>query len=80
MMNDQIDKLNRQLKEAEEIISFYANRFSWKFCKHPNLEYFAGEIKDDSSLVEYREADGDIFTDYSGGKRAREYFIKKDKK
>jgi hypothetical protein len=36
-----------------------------------SYENYAGEIKNDESLVQYKEKDGDIFEDYCGGKLAR---------
>jgi len=67
--NIQLTQENEKMKEA---LRFYANRFSWTESDHPTHEYYAGAIKNDDSLVEYTEADGDIFKDFCGGKLARQ--------
>jgi hypothetical protein len=63
-----------------ECVEFYANRFSWIESEHPTHEYYAGAIIKDDSLVEYKEKDGDVFRDYSGGKRARQALKELDAK
>jgi len=75
LLNENIE-LKQQLKEAVEVIEFYGNRFSWNFSQHPDHEYYAGAIKDDDSLLKYKEKNGDEFEDYCGGKRARQFLAK----
>lgn len=58
--------------KLRECVEFYADRFSWTESEHPTHEYYAGSIRNDDSLVEYTEADGDVFKDFCGGKRARQ--------
>lgn len=67
-----IKKLKQENEKLKKCVEFYANRFSWNFSKHDTYENYAGEIKNDESLVEYKEKDGDIFEDYCGGKLARQ--------
>ena len=73
------EQLHQQLKEAIDVIGFYGNRFSWDFSRHSDHEYYAGAIKDDDSLLKYKEKNGDEFEDHCGGKRARQ-FLEKIKK
>ena len=75
-LENQIQQLKQQLSEAVEVIEFYGNRFSWNFSQHPDHEYYAGAIKDDDSLLKYKEKNGDEFEDYCGGKRARQFLAK----
>lgn len=74
-LSDQQALIEKQ-KKVIEILSksndFYADRSSWSESEHPTHEYYAGAIKNDDSLVEYTEADGDKFKDYYGGKKARQ--------
>ena len=70
------EDLEVKLAEAVEVIEFYGNRFSWNFSRHPDHEYYAGAIKDDDSLLRYKEKNGDEFEDYCGGKRARQFLAK----
>lgn len=69
---DRIQKLEEENKKLVEALKFYANRFSWTESDHPTHEYYAGAIRNDDSLVEYTEADGDVFKDFCGGKLARQ--------
>lgn len=73
-------KLEQQLEELKKdslaLADFYGNRFSWNFSEHPEHEYYAGAIKDDDSLLKYKEKNGDEFEDYCGGKRARQFLAK----
>jgi len=75
-LEKELAKLKSELKEAVEVIEFYGNRFSWNFSQHPDHEYYAGAIKDDDSLLKYKEKNGDEFEDYCGGKRARQFLAK----
>lgn len=67
-----VDKLKEENRKLVEALKFYANRFSWTESDHPTHEYYAGAIRNDDSLVEYTEADGDVFKDFCGGKLARQ--------
>lgn len=66
-----VDELQAENAKLRECVEFYADRFSWTESEHPTHEYYAGSIRNDDSLVEYTEADGDVFKDFCGGKRAR---------
>lgn len=68
---NEIEILKQENEKLKKCVEFYANRFSWNFSKHDTYENYAGEIKNDESLVQYKEKDGDIFEDYCGGKLAR---------
>lgn len=72
VLEAEIARLKSELERERACVDFYANRFSWNWSEHPDHEYYAGAIKNDESLVKYKEADGDEFEDYCGGKRARE--------
>jgi hypothetical protein len=61
-----------EIDKLVEALKFYANRFSWTESNHPTHEYYAGSISNDDSIVEYTEADGDVFKDFCGGKLARQ--------
>ena len=71
LVRREFEKLQDENAKLRECVEFYAGRFSWTESKHPTHEYYAGAIIEDDSLVEYTEKDGDVFRDYSGGKRAR---------
>ena len=73
---DKAELFEQQLEESVDVIEFYADRFSWNFSQHPDHEYYAGAIKDDDSLLRYKEKNGDEFEDYCGGKRARQFLAK----
>ena len=73
-------KLQAENAKLRECVEFYAGRFSWTESEHPTHEYYAGAIIEDDSLVEYTEKDGDVFRDYSGGKRARQVLKKLEPK
>lgn len=65
---DKIDLLNRRLKEAEEVIAYYANYSTWMVSTQPDLF--------DSVKSEDLEACQGIFNNPEqdiGGKRARSY-------
>jgi hypothetical protein len=67
-----IQQLEDALRDTGEALEFYANRFSWEWSEHPSLEMYSGEIRNDSSLVKYKEVDGEEYQNHCGGKRARE--------
>lgn len=75
-LEHQLAQQKAMLDEAVKVIEFYGNRFSWNFSLHPDHEYYAGAIKDDDSLLKYKEKDGEEFEDYCGGKRARAFLEK----
>ena len=66
------EKLKEENNKLRDALKFYANRFSWTKSDHPTHDYYAGAIRNDDSLVEYTEADGDVFKDFCGGKLARQ--------
>ena len=72
IQDERINQLESALRDMSDSLGFYAGRFSWEWSSHPNLENYSGEIRNDSSLVKYMEADGEEYQNHCGGKRARE--------
>ena len=73
------EKLERENTELRKGLEFYADRSSWEWSRHPTHEMYSGEIKNDESLIFYREKDGETYNNYCGGKLAREILASLDK-
>jgi len=72
------EALKKKLSEAVEVIKFYADRFSYSWTKHDEVEYYSATIKNDDSMVKFTEKDGTEFENLCAGKKARA-FLKENK-
>lgn len=69
----ELSRLKAENELMREGLEFYACRFSWDSDKYDGA-YLIKEL--DRGNITYTETDGDIFTDVSGGKKAREILSK----
>lgn len=57
------------------MIKFYADRFSYSWTKHDEVEYYSATIKNDDSMVKFTEKDGTEFENLCAGKKARAFLM-----
>ena len=69
---DEVKKLESQLKEANEVIEFYADKENWGDYRNNIEDNDFLVILNDSENIEVQER-GQIYLDKYGGKKAREY-------